>query len=67
MSAEKMNLSERALHLKFDTVEALAAPMARLLPGPVMRIVKEQAEVLAALAEQVRRLECLIDVGEADE
>lgn len=58
-----MNLSERALKLKFDTAAALNAPMAKMLPGPVVRIIEEQAAILAELAEAVRRLE----EGEGDE
>jgi hypothetical protein len=52
-----MNLSERALKLKYDTFAALNAPMAKILPGPVVRIIEEQAAILAELAEAVRQLE----------
>lgn len=62
-----MNLSERALRLRIDTAAALNLPMVRMLPGPVVRVFEEQAAVLAELAEQVRRLELLMDLGGADD
>lgn len=58
-----MNLSERALKLKYDTAAALNSPMAKMLPGPVVHIIEEQAAILAELAEAVRRME----KGEGDE
>lgn len=56
MDWDGYNLSERALRLKYDTAAALNAPMARLLPGPVVKIIEEQAAIIAEMAEALRQI-----------
>lgn len=67
MRRENLSVAERALKLKYDTTAALNAPMARILPGAVIAIIEDQAAIIAALAEQVRRLEHMMDLGDCDE
>ncbi len=62
-----MDIVKRALSLKYDTAAALSSPMARMLPWAVIRIIEEQAELVADLAEVVVKLQVRMDMGECDE
>lgn len=61
-----MDLSQRALLLKYNTTAALNSPMARMLPGPVVKIIEDQAAIIAEMAEAIRQLAGLLDLDEGD-
>jgi hypothetical protein len=58
-----MNLEKRAAGLNVQTLAALDAPMARVLPVAVRSILARQAALIADLCIVVERLEQLIDLG----
>lgn len=53
---ERDELSERALRLKLDVSSVLNHPSARILPAAVVRLIDEQASIVAALAAEVHDL-----------
>jgi hypothetical protein len=63
---DQLNLMERALRLKYNTGAALDTGAARFLPAVVVALIQEQAEIIALLAHDLRRVESLIDIGGDD-
>jgi hypothetical protein len=62
-----VELELRAETLEVQTLAALDAPMARILPEAVRGILARQADLIRDMARAIERLENLVDIGdEAD-
>jgi hypothetical protein len=61
----KVELELRAETLEVQTLAALDAPMARILPEAVRGILARQADLIRDMARAIERLESLIDIGDA--
>jgi hypothetical protein len=60
-----VELELRAETLEVQTLAALDAPMARILPEAVRGILARQADLIRDMARAIERLESLIDIGDA--